>query len=276
MFELYGSTEAAISTFRRKGDPRGSVGEITDPPSRSSTRRARVRAGRARRRRQDHSTTRRRSARSAASPRTPASSRATSTTPDANSSKYRDGVYHSGDLGHILVRDGKRYPVLRRPHRRLDPQGRRELLRRPGRPHAPVRASRRRARRRLRRALRGVRRAGDGGAQAARRREFDPKGFFDWCEGRSPRRHGPQVVPDFVRMVDEFEYTQTQKVLVRNLKKRCTSTARRLPDAPTLLARARRQGVVDGGHELVDLDGSVAVLLRRAAGWRAAAIRRRQ
>jgi hypothetical protein len=25
--------------------------------------------------------------------------------------------------------------------------------------------------------------------------------------------------PDFVRVVDEFEYTQTQKVLVRNLKK---------------------------------------------------------
>ena len=31
MFELYGSTEAAISTFRRLGDPRGTVGEITDP-----------------------------------------------------------------------------------------------------------------------------------------------------------------------------------------------------------------------------------------------------
>jgi fatty-acyl-CoA synthase len=30
MLELYGSTEAAISTFRRLGDPRGSVGEITD------------------------------------------------------------------------------------------------------------------------------------------------------------------------------------------------------------------------------------------------------
>jgi acyl-CoA synthetase (AMP-forming)/AMP-acid ligase II len=30
VFELYGSTEAAISTFRKKGDPRGSVGEITD------------------------------------------------------------------------------------------------------------------------------------------------------------------------------------------------------------------------------------------------------
>ena len=31
MFELYGSTEAAISTFRKKTDPRGSVGEVTDP-----------------------------------------------------------------------------------------------------------------------------------------------------------------------------------------------------------------------------------------------------
>src|SRR5262249_59038323 len=29
--------------------------------------------------------------------------------PDANSSKYRDGVYHSGDLGHALERDGKRF-----------------------------------------------------------------------------------------------------------------------------------------------------------------------
>ena len=28
MFELYGSTEAAIATYRRKNDPRGSVGEI--------------------------------------------------------------------------------------------------------------------------------------------------------------------------------------------------------------------------------------------------------
>ncbi len=27
----------------------------------------------------------------------------------ADDAKYRDGVYHSGDLGHIGVRDGKRY-----------------------------------------------------------------------------------------------------------------------------------------------------------------------
>jgi hypothetical protein len=36
--------------------------------------------------------------------------------------------------------------------------------------------------------------------------------------------------PDFVRVVDEFEYTQTQKVLVRNLK-RAHFHRERLPDA---------------------------------------------
>ena len=29
--------------------------------------------------------------------------------PDANASKYREGVYHSGDLGHMLVVDDKRF-----------------------------------------------------------------------------------------------------------------------------------------------------------------------
>ena len=54
MFELYGSTEAAISTFRRKGDPRGSVGEVTDPAVQIlDESRQGVPAGRARRRRQD-------------------------------------------------------------------------------------------------------------------------------------------------------------------------------------------------------------------------------
>ena len=50
--------------------------------------------------------------------------------------------------------------------------------------------------------------------------EFDPKGFFDWCEaqvtGGSMDR---KWFPDFVRVVSDFEYTQTQKVLVRNLKR---------------------------------------------------------
>src|SRR5262249_51923658 len=29
--------------------------------------------------------------------------------PKANTDKYRDGVYHSGDLGHIFEQDGKRF-----------------------------------------------------------------------------------------------------------------------------------------------------------------------
>ncbi|TFG95023.1 MAG: hypothetical protein E4H11_05730 [Myxococcales bacterium] len=37
-------------------------------------------------------------------------------------------------------------------------------------------------------------------------------------------------MPDFVRVVDDFEYTQTQKVLVRSLKK-VHFDRRRLPDA---------------------------------------------
>jgi hypothetical protein len=48
---------------------------------------------------------------------------------------------------------------------------------------------------------------------------FDPQGFFDFCE-RQVTQGGMdrKWVPDFVRVVDEFEYTKTQKVLVRNLK----------------------------------------------------------
>jgi fatty-acyl-CoA synthase len=108
MFELYGSTEAAISTFRRKGDPRGSVGEITDPAvkildeSGASVRRpASAPAA-------SFSTTRNASARSAAS-RDAALFQGYFGNEDATSQKYRDGVYHSGDLGHIVESDGKRF-----------------------------------------------------------------------------------------------------------------------------------------------------------------------
>ena len=48
--------------------------------------------------------------------------------------------------------------------------------------------------------------------------------------------------PDFVRVVDEFEYTQTEKILVRNLK-RVHFDRRRLRDAADLLAAARRHGL---------------------------------
>jgi hypothetical protein len=43
-------------------------------------------------------------------------------------------------------------------------------------------------------------------------------------------------VPDFVRLVEEFEYTQTQKILVRHLKQ-VHFDRRRLPDAPLFWKR---------------------------------------
>ncbi|NNL67266.1 MAG: AMP-binding protein [Myxococcales bacterium] len=109
MFELYGSTEAAISTFRKLGDPRGSVGEITDDAVRILNERGQE----------------------CAPAELDADGKITNyaeavgeicrvaadtslfqgyfENEDANESKYREGVYHSGDLGHILHRDGKRY-----------------------------------------------------------------------------------------------------------------------------------------------------------------------
>ncbi len=48
---------------------------------------------------------------------------------------------------------------------------------------------------------------------------FDPKAFFDFCDGQvSGGGMDRKWFPDFVRLVDEFEYTQTAKILVRNLK----------------------------------------------------------
>jgi hypothetical protein len=48
---------------------------------------------------------------------------------------------------------------------------------------------------------------------------FDPRGFFDYCE-QQVRNGGMdrKWFPDFVRIVEDFEYTGTQKILVRNLK----------------------------------------------------------
>jgi hypothetical protein len=61
---------------------------------------------------------------------------------------------------------------------------------------------------------------------------FDPAGFHAFCQ-RQIEQGGMdrKWFPDFVRLVDEFEFTQTQKILVRSLK-RDHFDRRRLPDAP--------------------------------------------
>jgi fatty-acyl-CoA synthase len=230
MFELYGSTEAAISTFRKKGDPRGSVGEITDPQvvilnenggecppaqldAEGGIGNYAEAVGEICRVAPDTSLF-----------------QGYFGNPDANASKYRSGVYHSGDLGHILVRDGQRYLFF---DGRTD-----DWIRKDGENFSAAQVAR------LLQEHPDVVLAAAYGVPCAVSDElvmaalklrpgarFDPREFYAFCEGQVA--HGGmdrKWIPDFVRVVDEFEYTQTQKILVRNLKQ-AHFDRRRLPDA---------------------------------------------
>ncbi len=218
VFELYGSTEAAISTFRRLGDPRGSVGEITDPAVKILD---------------EHDNEK------------PAAEidsdgkilnyddavgeicRVAGDTalfqgyfdnPGANADKYRGGVYHSGDLGHILVRDGKRFLYF---DGRTD-----DWIRKDGENFSALQVARLLCEHQdiVLAAAYGVPCVvSDELVMAALKMkvgsEFDPTGFFEFCEhqvlsGGMDRKW----IPDFVRVVDDFSYTGTQKILVRHLK----------------------------------------------------------
>ena len=230
MFELYGSTEAAISTFRRKGDPRGSVGEITDAavkilaPGGAECATAELGpdgkllnyeqcVGEICRVADDTGLF-----------------QGYFDNPKANNEKFRDGVYHSGDLGHILVKDGRRYLFF---DGRTD-----DWIRKDGENFSAGQVGR----------LIGehpdVALAVAYGVPCSISDElvmatiklrdgatFDPQAFFDWCEAQvKDGSMDRKWMPDFVRVVDDFEYTQTQKVLVRNIKK-VHFDLRRIPDA---------------------------------------------
>ncbi|MEM7411653.1 MAG: AMP-binding protein [Myxococcota bacterium] len=231
MFELYGSTEAAISTFRTKNDPRGSVGEVTDPAVQILDE----------------------SGKPCANALLDEDGKITNYgeavgeicrvaddtalfqgyfgNPEANASKYREGIYHSGDLGHILERDGTRYLFF---DGRTD-----DWIRKDGENFSAAQVAR------ILQEHPDVVLAAAFGAPcsvsdelvmaALKLREgaqFDPEGFYAFC--REQVSHGgmdPKWIPDYIRLVDEFEYTQTQKVLVRNLK-RVHFNRTALPDAP--------------------------------------------
>ena len=231
MYELYGSTEAAIATFRRKGDPRGSVGEVTDPAVKILNERGgecpQARLG------PDGKITNYAEAvgeicRVAADT---GLFQGYFDNPDANSAKYRDGIYHSGDLGHMIEHEGRRFLYF---DGRTD-----DWIRKDGENFSAAQIAR------ILSEHPDVSLAAAYGVPCAVSDElvmvalmlkdgarFDPKRFFDYCEtqvtgGGMDRKW----FPDFVRIVDEFEFTGTQKILVRNLKK-LHFCRRRLPDAP--------------------------------------------
>jgi fatty-acyl-CoA synthase len=236
MFELYGSTEAAISTFRKKSDPRGSVGQITDssvqilnergvecPPAQLGP---------------DDKITNYAEAVGEICRVAPDTGlfQGYFDNPEANASKYRGGVYHSGDLGHVLERDGARFLFF---DGRTD-----DWIRKDGENFSALQVAR------LIQEHPDVVLAAAYGVPCAVSDElvmaalklrpgarFDAKGLFDFCErqvvgGGMDRKW----FPDFVRIVPEFEYTKTEKILVRNLK-RVHFDRRRLPDEPLFWRR---------------------------------------
>jgi fatty-acyl-CoA synthase len=230
VFELYGSTEAAISTFRKKGDPRGSVGEITDPNVKILDERGRecpVAELREDGKIANYAEAVGEICRVASDT---ALFQGYFDNPDANQSKYRDGVYHSGDLGHILLRDGQRFLFF---DGRTD-----DWIRKDGENFSAAQVAR------ILQEHEDVRLAAAYGVPCGVSDElvmaaltlrpgvrFDPEGFFSFCERQVS--HGsmdPKWFPDFVRVVEDFEYTQTQKILVRELK-RVHYDRRRLADA---------------------------------------------
>ncbi len=236
MFELYGSTEAAISTFRKTGDPRGSVGEVTDTDVKILNERGEECPP------------------ATLDPDGKITNYAAAVgeicrvaadtglfqgyfdNPEANHSKYRDGVYHSGDLGHMLVRDGKRYLFF---DGRTD-----DWIRKDGENFSALQVARLLGEHPdiVLAAAYGVPCAvSDELVMAAVKLRpgvpFDPQGFFDFCQAQvTGGGMDPKWLPDFVRTVDDFEYTQTEKILVRNLKT-AHFDRRRLPDAPLFWRR---------------------------------------
>ncbi len=236
MLELYGSTEAAISTFRRKGDPRGCVGEVTDPNVKILDEVGQECAP------AELDPDGKLSNYAAAVGEICRVAADTSLfqgyfdNDKANDSKYRDGVYHSGDLGHMLLRDGKRYLYF---DGRTD-----DWIRKDGENFSAAQVAR------LLQEHEDVVLAAAYGVPcpvsdewvmaAVKLREgahFDPQGFFDFCERQvSAGGMDRKWFPDFVRVVTEFPYTQTQKILVRTLKQE-NFDPRRLADDPVFVRR---------------------------------------
>jgi acyl-CoA synthetase (AMP-forming)/AMP-acid ligase II len=231
MFELYGSTEAAISTFRKKTDPRGSVGEVSDanvkildPGGRECPPADLASDGKIR----NYEAAVGEICRVAADA---GLFQGYYGNAEATTSKFHDGVYHSGDLGHIVVREGRRFLFF---DGRTD-----DWIRKDGENFSAAQVAR------ILQEAPGVTLAAAYGVPCAVSDElvmaalklrpgvrFDPQAFFDYCE--SQVQHGAmdrKWMPDFVRVVDDFEFTQTQKILVRHLKAQHYDR-RALPVAP--------------------------------------------
>ncbi len=219
VYEAYGSTEAPISTVVCPGDPTGSVGRLRDrkvvilgkddkpcPPGMVDGRGCLLNyedaVGEiAKRIERDNIFFDR-----------------YFNNPEASEKKFRGGYYRSGDLGHIRIVDGKRYLYF---NGRTD-----DWIRKDGENFSAENV--------LEYALRlpGVELAVAYGVPCEVSDEkvmiavklkggacFDPEASHDWFL-RQQREAGmdPKWMPDYVRIVDAFPVTETQKIVYRSLK----------------------------------------------------------
>jgi acyl-CoA synthetase (AMP-forming)/AMP-acid ligase II len=159
----------------------------------------------------------------------------------ATGKKFRAGYYRSGDLGHIRVIGGRRYLYF---DGRTD-----DWIRKDGENFSAAQVAR------LLQEHPDVDLAAAYGVPCAVSDElvmaalklvpgarFDPAGFFAFCEQQIERGGmDPKWFPDFVRVVQDFEFTRTEKILVRSLKKDHFDR-HRLPDEPLYFRRRGDRG----------------------------------
>ncbi len=139
---------------------------------------------------------------------------------DASSKKFQDGYFRSGDLGHIRIVNGKKYLYF---NGRTD-----DWIRKDGENFSAENVAQ------FAFELPGVELAAAYGApcevadekvmiaiQLKSGVDFDPKAVFDWfMEQQKTGGMDPKWMPDYIRIVDSFSMThQTQKILVRPLKR---------------------------------------------------------
>ncbi len=133
--------------------------------------------------------------------------------------KFRDGYYHSGDLGHVRLVNGKRYLFF---NGRTD-----DWIRKDGENFSAENVVA------FAQKIPGVRLAVAYGVpcevsdekvmiavQLSDGADFDPNQTFDWltCQ-QNDCGMDPKWMPDYIRVVEAFTLTNTQKILVRPFKK---------------------------------------------------------
>jgi len=152
--------------------------------------------------------------------------------------KFRDGCFHSGDLGHIRIVNGKRYLFF---NGRTD-----DWIRKDGENFSAETVQT------FAQAMPGVRLAVAYGVPCAvsdelvmvtvqmeEKAAFDPRQAYDWLMAQQ-QNHGmdPKWMPDYIRVIDAFTLTNTQKILVRPFKRQHFNIERH----PDMTVYYRRRG----------------------------------